>query len=202
MTEDQADGARSPRLRRVLASLPVLLVSAVAAFAIVNVRTDDAAAPAAPATADPATIDIAASGPRFDSLGDLIAASDVIAEGRIVAVDEGRAITDPSDPTAGFTTALFQLEVTRSYRGGDVDSFIVEQEAALLDGTPITVNGLVPNRVGDTGFWFLVRGTDDAFPYLALVNEQARVLVDETGGVEAVPGGRLSAERLRMRLDA
>jgi hypothetical protein len=73
---------------------------------------------------------------------------------------------------------LFQLDVITSYRGEATGSLIVEQEAALLDGTPIVVNGLRPNRVGDTGFWFLVRGNDDEFPYVALINEQARLLVD------------------------
>jgi hypothetical protein len=90
----------------------------------------------------------------------------------------GRAITDPANPNTGFTTALFQLDVITSYRGEATGSLIVEQEAALLDGTPIVVNGLRPNRVGDTGFWFLVRGNDDEFPYVALINEQARLLVD------------------------
>ncbi len=202
MTEEQVADASSPVLQRALTVLPIVLVLVIAAFAVVSLRDDEATAPAtAPSTAG--AVDIAATGLRFDSLEELLEASDLVVEGRIIAVDVGRAITDPSDPTAGFTTALFQLDVTSSFRGGAGASLIVEQEAALLDGTPITVNGLTPNDVGDTGFWFLVRGPDDAFPYVALVNEQARILVDDTGRIsDADPalGEFSSADDLRARL--
>ncbi|WP_424342799.1 hypothetical protein [Ilumatobacter sp.] len=179
-------------------ALPILLVSAVAAFAVVGLRGDETTAPSTPAA-----VDIAATGPRFDSLDELVAAADLIVEGRIVAVDAGRVITDPSDPTAGFSTALFQLDVTRSFRGGARAPLIVEQEAALLDGAPITVNGLTANEVGDTGFWFLVRGSADAFPYVALVNEQARILVDDAGrisGADSPFRESSSADELRSAL--
>jgi hypothetical protein len=155
--------------RHLSTVLPVLLLFAVGAFAVWRVSNG-------PSLPDPVKIE--ASGPVFTTIDELVAASDVIVEGRIVSVDSGRTITDPADPATGFTTALFQLNVTASYHGANTGSLIVEQEAALLDGTPIVVNDLRPHRVGDTGFWFLVRGNDDEFPYVALVNEQARLLVD------------------------
>ena len=65
-------------------------------------------------------------------------------------------------------------------------------------------NGVVPNQVGDCGFWFLVRGGDDAFPYVALVNEQARLLIGATGEGDQVDIGfgetiDLAALRARLR---
>ena len=194
-TPEASDEAGSSVRRRVLTALPIVLVAAIIAFVVVTIGTDeDAAAPTLDA------IDLQAQGPVFASLDELIAASDVIVEGGIVAVDDGRAVTDPSDPAAGFTTALFQLDVIESFRGGDVDSLIVEQEAALLDGTPITVNGLAPNQVGDTGFWFLVRGDDETFPYVALVNEQGRILFDRLGEIDPATGLSMTSAELRARL--
>jgi hypothetical protein len=37
---------------------------------------------------------------------------------------------------------------------------------------------LRPNRVDDTGFWFLARANDDEYLYVALVNEQDRLVID------------------------
>ncbi len=153
--------------------IPVLLVAVMVAIAVRDVANDDSA----PATSLPAAVDIAASGPRFDSLAELYAAASVVVEGSIVAADEGRVITDPTDPTVGVRTALFQLEVSHVYRGSVGGQLTIEQEAALLDATPIVVNGLEPNQVGDRGFWFLVSSDDAEFPYLALVNEQGRLLI-------------------------
>ena len=112
-TPEASDEAGSSVRRRVLTVLPIVLVAAIIAFVVVTIGTDeDAAAPTLDA------IDLQAQGPVFASLDELIAASDVIVEGGIVAVDDGRAVTDPSDPAAGFTTALFQLDVIESFRGG------------------------------------------------------------------------------------
>lgn len=179
---------------RFAAALPLLLVVVVAGVAVAMFRGGDA-------DDAPEAIDLVATGPQFSALDELVAAADVIVEGQIVAVDDGRAITDPADPTTGFTTALFQLDVERSFRGGDVASLIVEQEAALLDGTPIVVNGVEANKIGDSGFWFLVRGDDEAFPYVALVNEQARLLVDGSGVVATGFGESMNLEEFRARLE-
>lgn len=177
--------------RRAITAAPIVLVLVVAGVALLGLRNDDEL---------PAPVDIAASGPRFETLAELVEAADVIVEGRIVGVSDGRSITDPSDPTTGFTTSLFQLEVTTAYVGTTATSLIVEQEAALLDGTPIVVNGLRPNAVGDAGFWFLVRGGDEEFPYVALVNEQGRLLVEDGSSLVDVLGRPTEVERLRTLL--
>lgn len=117
---------------------------------------------------------ITATGPVAGSLDDLVAMSDVVVEARVVDVDDGRSITDPGDPTAGIRTQLAELEVVVAHVGDVVagGSLVVEQESALLDGTPVVVNGLRPLGTGDTGFFFLVSGDGDEFPYHALVGDQ------------------------------
>ena len=49
-------------------------------------------------------------------------------------------------------------------------------------------------------FWFLVDGPGDEFPYVALINEQARVLSDgdELVGSDVVVG--MSPAQLRVRI--
>lgn len=146
-------------------ALPVVVVVAVAAAGawwVLGDGADDAAAPVA----------IDADGPRYSTLDDLAAASDVVVVGTVVRVDEGRAITDPADPGAGIRTQLATVEVRELLAGESSGPLIVEQEAALLDGTPIVVDGVVPLVVGDTGALFVVRGDSDEFPYTAFVNEQ------------------------------
>lgn len=118
-------------------------------------------------------IDVSALGPRFDSVDQLVAASDLVVEGEIVAVGHGRSITDPSDPTVGVATRLVELDVSLVLVGAGGNDLVIEQESALLDGTPIAVNGMPPLDVGDSGVFFLIRGDGAGFPYVALINEQA-----------------------------
>jgi hypothetical protein len=145
--------------------VPALVVIAVVAVATGWwLRDDGSAEPVA----------ISATGPVAASLDDLVAMSDVVVEARVVAVDEGRSITDPADPTAGIRTQLAELELAVVYAGDAVagESLVVEQESALIDGTPVVVNGLAPLGIDDTGFFFLVSGDDSEFPYHALVGDQ------------------------------
>ncbi len=158
---------------------PAVVLIVAGAVTVVSLRDSEDAA------LDP--IEISADGPTFSTLDELFAASDVVVEATVVAVDEGRTISDPANPTTGLVTSLARLDVERVFAGGDVGVLIVEQEAALLDGTPIIVNGVAPNEPGQSGFWFLVAGGSDEFPYLALVNEQARILRrDDRGSVDVV----------------
>lgn len=145
----------------------------------VSVRADERAG--APRR-DPVAVE--AWGPAFTSLDELRAASDLIVLGEVTGVAEGRTITAPGDPAAGIRTRLLTVEVTRALQGAVPSVVVVEEEAALLDGTPIVVNGMAPGAVGDRGVYFLVAGSDPAAPYHAVVNEQGRYLVD---GVQLRP---------------
>ncbi len=158
---------RSGRRRVVALLLPAVVVISCVAFAVWLLLPDD--------TRVPEPVDIRAAGVRFDDLDALVAGSDFVVEGVVVAVDDGRALTDPGDPDAGITTQLAQVEIRTAIVGDAPGPLVVEQEAALLDGTPIRVNGVSPLVVGDRGLMFLVRGDGGDFPYTAFVNEQGWV---------------------------
>lgn len=159
---------RQPGRRRSVALLlPIALVGACVAFAVWLLRPD------ADTVTEP--VDIRAAGVRFDDLDALVVGSDFVVEGVVVAVDDGRALTDPGDPEAGITTQLARIELRTDVSGDAPEPLVIEQEAALLDGTPIRVNGVTPLTVGDRGLMFLVRGDGEDFPYTAFVNEQGWV---------------------------
>ncbi len=155
------------RLSRWLPVAIVVVVAVVTAVALLG--GEDAIQPA----------DIRAEGPRYEHIEDLVAASDLVVEGLVTAVDDGRSVSDPSNPEAGVRTQLASLDVQSILPSeASTDALIVEQEAQLLDGTPITVNGVRPLRVGDHVILMLVRGTSEEFPYTTPVNEQAVFFID------------------------
>lgn len=184
------DRERSPLFLRVISAIPIVLVLVGVAFTIRGLGGDAEVAPVA----------VSASGQRFATLADLALAADVVVEGRIVGFGEGRVITDPADPQAGFSTRLFQLDVISTFGPSAGSQLIIEQEAALLDGSPMVVNGLTPNQIGDVGFWFLVVGNEEEFPYLALVNEQGRMIYDETERVVELFGTEVPVDAMREQL--
>ncbi|MEM8620447.1 MAG: hypothetical protein AAGF73_12080 [Actinomycetota bacterium] len=160
--------------------VPAVLLIGVAFFAVIAIRGGGD---------DPTRESVTASGPEFSSIGEMAAASDVIVEGTIVAADDGRRITDPADPESGVVTRLYELQVAEVYQGDAGDFVLVEQEDALLDGTPIVVNGMLPHEIGDVGFWFLVVGDSEEFPFTAVVNQQGRLLI---GPDDRIDGALLS----------
>lgn len=123
----------------------------------------------------PEPVEVAASGPRFADVAGLVGASDLVVVGTVVEIDNGRAITDPNDPTAGIRTQLASIDVTTVLLGDQHGPLVVEQEAILLDGTPLEVNGVAALVPGDEGLMFLTIGDSDEFPYAAFVNEQGWV---------------------------
>ncbi len=127
----------------------------------------------------PNPVSIEATGPTFTTIDELVAASDLIVEATVVDVDDGRTITDPTDPASGILTQLARVEVDSVLAGTQAGPLVVEQEASLLDGTPLVVNGVAPLVAGDTGLMFLIRGDGDEFPYTAFVNEQGWVPIVE-----------------------
>ena len=54
---------------------------------------------------------------------------------------------------------------------------MIEEPAALLDGTPLVVDAMSPLETGDRAVWFLVAGGSDEQPYHAVVNDQGRYQV-------------------------
>jgi hypothetical protein len=150
---------------------------------------------------EPDPVAIEAAGPTFASLAELVAASDLVVVAEVTGIAEGRTITDPSDPAAGIRTRLVTVEVVRPVVGSPPPVLVIEEEAELLDGTPIVVNGVEPSSRADRGVYFLVAGGDPDAPYHALVNEQGRYLIDGSG---LRPSGSdpLSTSLASMGLDA
>jgi hypothetical protein len=120
------------------------------------------------ATSTPATVDVVASERDYATAAELADASDRVVDGTVVAIETGRPLTDAADPTVGVRTQLVSIEVIRMVKGDAVETVVIEQEATLLDGTPITVNGVAPVAVGDDGRFYLVDGDGEEFPYAAL----------------------------------
>lgn len=173
MSDTDTTPAAHQRRRWALSALgPLLLIAVASLSALWWLRGD---------TENETPVSIEAVGPRFRSITELVDASDLVVHGTVTEIDDGRTITDSADPAAGITTQLAQVDVDMVLVGQHDGPLIVEQEAALLDGTPVVVNGVAPLNVGDVGYLFLIRGESDEFPYTALVNEQGWVpVVDGT----------------------
>lgn len=186
MSEADAPGGSSQRWSWATIA-PVILVVGVAAAALWWWRGSTADRP-------PEPVSIEATGAQFTTLDQMVAASDLVVRGQIVDVEDGRSITDPANPAVGIRTQLAAVEVVEVLAGGDPGPLVVEQEAALLDGTPVRINGVDPLAVGEFGYLFLVRGDSDEFPYTAIVNEQGWVpvvdgLLEPVDPVDAVWSG-------------
>ncbi len=126
---------------------------------------------------EPAPIAIASSAVDFSTLDDLLAASDLVVVATVADIADGRQITAPADPDAAVVTRLLVLDVSDVVAGASDGDVIVEEPAALGDGTPVVVDGIEPLDVGDQAIWFLVAGDAETMPYFALVNRQARYTI-------------------------
>ncbi len=193
--KEASNPSRRVRWRSIV---PVLAVLAVVAGATAWWLRDDGA---------PEPVAVTATGPVAETLDELVAMSDVVVEAEVVSVTDGRAISDPSNPAAGIRTQLAELEVAVVHAGdlGAGDQLVVEQESALLDGTPLVVNGLRALAPGDSGVFFLVAGDGDQFPYHALIGDQGWIpLVADTVRVRTDddPIGRVWNGRARSELAA
>jgi hypothetical protein len=148
--------------------LPVVpLVAGIVAVVVVAVGGDE----------EPAAIDIASSAVDFSTLDDLLAASDLVVVATVADITDGRQITAPADPAAALVTRLLVLDVSDVLAGAGDGDVIVEEPAALGDGTPVVVDGIEPLEIGDQAIWFLVAGDAETMPYLALVNRQGRYTI-------------------------
>ena len=142
---------------------------------------------------------------RYAELGELVAATDLVVSGRVVAVEPGRTFGAVDDEGNAGGNAIRSNVVTVEVRdviaagsavappaAGTV--VLVEEEATLLDGTPIAVDGARATKVGDAGIWFLSASTDPEFPGFTVVNSQGRYLLADADGRQRVhrcdPGWR------------
>jgi hypothetical protein len=162
----------------------VPLVAAVAAAA--GVGTSLLVLDEDPAEPEPLAVE-ATSIYDFATLDELVAASDAIVVGTVVAVDEGRLIGDPAAGAVISRVATVRIEAALA---GDADDLvIVEEEGWLPDGTPLIVDGVAPTAVGDEGIWFLDDTGDRELPGYLVINSQGRYLIDSSDPAGPLVGG-------------
>ena len=119
---------------------------------------------------------------QFRDVPELLAASDLVVVGEVVADEEGRVFgAAAGDGRAAIRSHVLTVAVERVLVGGasapTPDAVVlVEEEHSLPDGTRLVVDGMRAGRVGDRGVWFLAAGGDPELPAFALVNSQGRYL--------------------------
>ena len=125
----------------------------------------------------PEAMAVESSAALFDSLDDLVAASDFVLVATITDIADGRTITSSDNPAAGIHSRLVELDVNEVLHGDAADRVVVEEADAFADGTPVAVDGMTELHNGDAAVWFLVAGESDAMPYSAAVNGQGRIRI-------------------------
>jgi len=128
----------------------------------------------------PDAVVLESSAALFDTLDDLVAASDLVVIATVNEIAEGRTITSPDDADAGIRTRLVELGVIDVLHGNASDQLIVEEAAAFADGTPIVLDGMTELGEADSAVWFLVAGGSETMPYFAAVNSQGRFQITGT----------------------
>lgn len=165
-----------------------------------------------PADAAPAPVEVVSDAPRYTSLDDLVAASDLVVEGEVVSSVEGRWFGAPAgDAGAGagaggqrILSRLVTIRIERVLTGEapSTGTVLVEEEGWTADGAPLVVDGLAAAAVGDRGVWFLVDGGDPEVGAYVLVNAQGRYL-ERAGRLEGAAGeDQLVAELSARSSDA
>jgi hypothetical protein len=123
----------------------------------------------------PPPVALRSEGRTFRTLPELVDASVVVVLAEVTSVSEGRTFAAPSG--GAVRSRVLRLDVGSVLAGPDPGaSLAVEEVAELVDGTPVTVDGLAPAEEGDQGFWFLSGPSDRSVPYLAAVGPQGRYL--------------------------
>lgn len=122
----------------------------------------------------PEPVEVTSNSLTYTTLDDLVAASDLIVIGVVDNAAPGRAISDPTNHSAGIRTTLYTLRIDTTLAGASHNTVTVEHETALLDGTPITIDGVEPPQPGERALLFLVAGTTNDFPHHAIIGTQGR----------------------------
>jgi hypothetical protein len=159
------------RLSRWLPLVPV--VAGVVLFIVLVRRDADVDEP----------LEIRSDAPVYQSLGALVAASDLIVIADVTAEAPGRVISAPADPDAAFGTRLVTLRVTEALKGEPDGALTLEEIATTAESTPVIVDGQPPTQVGERVLLFLVVGDD----FAALVNGQGRYVLSPADQVIGPP---------------
>ena len=82
-------------------------------------------------------IEIHSDAPVYQSLGALVAATDLIVVAEVTSDAPGRAISAPAEPDAAFATHLVRLRIDEIVRGQADGDLTLEEIETLADGTPV-----------------------------------------------------------------
>jgi hypothetical protein len=173
---------RSAHWARLARTTPVLAAVAVAvAVAAYFLSRDDDAGRREPLAVEATSIY------DFATLDELVAASDAIVVGTVVAVDEGRLVGAPAE--GAVVSRVASLRVDTALAGEVADVVVIEEEGWLPDGTPLIVNGVAPSAAGNEGVWFLDSIDDAELPGYLVINSQGRYLIDPSDPTGPLVGG-------------
>lgn len=177
-------------MTRRTASLMVIPIAAIVSVVFLGIVHRDEQ-PSLP-------VDVTAQAPRFTDLNELMEASDTVVIARVTKVEEGRLIGAADDPGAAVETQFATLVVGETLKGQPTNELILEEEASLPDGTPISVNGVMPSKVDDEGIFFATFDrSEGGTGRVALLNHQSRYLVTGSKRDLLLPA---SADPLGLRL--
>lgn len=193
-------GSPSGRGRsRLLAAAVVVAMAALTAVVYLLVRPDSPREEPEPLAAVAVT---SSTRHQFDDLEGLLAASDLVISGRAVATERGRVFggvgPDGAASDQAIRSRVVTIEVGEVLASRDPVAdpppgtvVLVEEEAGLLDGRPLVVDGVHRTRIGDAGIWFLAASGDPEFPGFTVVNSQGRYLLADPAdeSVGALRGG-------------
>ena len=107
----------------------------------------------------PDPVELKSDAPTFTSLDELVAASDVVVVATVADVSEGRTLTAPDDPDAGFRTRLVELDVVAGAgrRAAGAAGRRGARRAARRHAGGRR-RAWSRSTVGDQAVWFLVAG--------------------------------------------
>jgi hypothetical protein len=182
--EHHARPVRRPEDR--LRTLTIAVVLTVMSAGLAALIYDETAPEPRPRQLD--AVDVTSSTRHaFASLEDLVAVSDLVVSAEVIAAEPGRVFagngSEPSATNGAVRSRVLTLHVDgvlHQALGGAAPSpdaiLLVEEEGWLLDDSPITVDGVAPSEVGDSGIWFLIATADPELPGFVVVNSQGRYL--------------------------
>jgi hypothetical protein len=146
---------------------------------------------------EPAPVAVGSDAPRFRSLDELVAASDVVVRGEVVATERGRPFGEPGGTTIVSRLVTLRVDTVLAGTAPGGDAVLVEDEGWLEDGAPLVVDGVPPTAEGDAGVWFLAAGGDPDVPAYLAVGPQGRYLADadaDSDGLRPAAADPLAAE--------
>jgi hypothetical protein len=190
-------GSGGGRDRRWQLVGPVAAAAVALAAGLVVAGRDDAGSPA-PGDRSPAAqaepVAVSSDAPRLATLDELVAASDVVVQGRVAETRQGRSFGEPGGRTIVSRLVTLRVDAVLAGAAPAAGAVLVEEEGWLDDGSPLVVDGLRPTEEGDSGIWFLAAGGDPDVPAYVVVGPQGRYLAEGERLAGAAGGDPLVSE--------